>query len=57
MQDEQQQKALAETFDKILKGYYYDFRKDTVYLLTIFDKSEKDNISDIELRELLKIIE
>lgn len=31
MQDEQQQKALAETFNKILKGYYYDFRKDTVY--------------------------
>ena len=31
MQDEQQQKALAETFNKILNGYYYDFRKDTVY--------------------------
>ncbi|SDY47623.1 MULTISPECIES: hypothetical protein [Rhodonellum] len=31
MQDEQQQKALAETFNKILDGYYYDFRKDTVY--------------------------
>jgi hypothetical protein len=26
----------------------------TVYLLTIFDKSEKDNISDKELEELLK---
>ena len=31
MQDEQQQKALAETFNKILNGFYYDFRKDTVY--------------------------
>ena len=31
MQDEQQQEALAETFNKILNGYYYDFRKDTVY--------------------------
>ena len=31
MQDEQQQKALFETFNKILNGFYYDFRKDTVY--------------------------
>jgi len=31
MQDEHQQKALAETFNKILNGFYYDFGKDTVY--------------------------
>jgi hypothetical protein len=31
MQDEQQQKALAETFNKVVNGFYYDFRKDTVY--------------------------
>jgi len=31
MQDEHQQKALAETFNKILSGFYYDFGKDTVY--------------------------
>jgi mRNA-degrading endonuclease RelE of RelBE toxin-antitoxin system len=28
----------------------------TVYLLTIFDKSEQENISDKELKELLKFI-
>ncbi|WP_211208086.1 type II toxin-antitoxin system RelE/ParE family toxin [Anaerophaga thermohalophila] len=28
-----------------------------VYLLTVFDKSEKENISDKELQELLKMIE
>ncbi len=31
--------------------------KEEVYLLTVFDKSEKDNISDKELQELLKMIE
>lgn len=31
-------------------------RKD-VYLLTVFDKSEKDNITDKELQEFLKMIE
>lgn len=30
---------------------------DTVYLLTIFDKSEKENIPDKELSELLKFID
>ena len=28
----------------------------SVYLLSIFDKSEKDNLSDKELRELLKFV-
>jgi hypothetical protein len=28
----------------------------TVYLLTIYDKSEKDNISNKELSEILKFI-
>ncbi|MGE3654012.1 MAG: hypothetical protein AB7G22_07825 [Flavobacteriales bacterium] len=27
---------------------------DTVYLLTIFDKSDKDSLTDKELKELLK---
>ncbi len=31
--------------------------REHVYLLTVFDKSEKDNISDNELQELLKTIE
>ena len=31
--------------------------REEVYLLTVFDKSEKDNISDKELQELLKLIE
>lgn len=31
--------------------------REHVYLLTVFDKSEKDNISDKELQELLKMIE
>jgi hypothetical protein len=31
--------------------------KEEVYLLTVFDKSNKDNISDKELQELLKMIE
>lgn len=31
-------------------------RKDA-YLLTVFDKSEKDNISDKELQELLEMID
>jgi len=30
---------------------------DTVFLLSIFDKSERENISDKELSELLKFIE
>jgi len=30
--------------------------KEDVYLLSVFDKSEKDNISDKELQELLKRI-
>jgi len=30
--------------------------KTTVYLLTIYDKSDKENISDKELKELLKYI-
>ena len=29
----------------------------TVYLLTLFDKSEKENIPDKELKELLKFID
>lgn len=29
----------------------------TIYLLTIYDKSDKDNISDKELKELLKFID
>jgi hypothetical protein len=31
--------------------------REDVYLLTVFDKSEKENISDLELQELLKMIE
>lgn len=31
--------------------------REHVYLLTVFDKSEKDNIPDKELQELLKMIE
>lgn len=31
--------------------------KSTVYLLTIYDKSEKENLTDKELNELLKLIE
>lgn len=31
--------------------------REHVYLLTVFDKSEKDSISDKELQELLKMIE
>ena len=31
--------------------------REDVYLLTVFDKSEKENISDKELQELLKMIE
>lgn len=30
--------------------------KDTVFLLTIFDKNEQENISDKDLKELLKFI-
>jgi hypothetical protein len=31
--------------------------KEHIYLLTVFDKSEKDNISDKELQELLKMLD
>jgi hypothetical protein len=31
--------------------------REHVYLLTVFDKSEMDNISDKDLQELLKMIE
>ncbi|WGK69747.1 type II toxin-antitoxin system RelE/ParE family toxin [Candidatus Haliotispira prima] len=32
---------------------YFTRVKETVYLLTIYDKSEKDNITDSQIRELL----
>lgn len=32
-------------------------QNETVYLLTIYDKSEQDNISDKQLRELINLIE
>ena len=32
-------------------------KEETVYLLSIFDKSEKTNITDKELSELLKMIQ
>jgi len=32
-------------------------RENSVYLLSIYDKSEKENITDAELRELLMYIE
>lgn len=31
--------------------------RDTVYLLTIFDKSDQENIADKDLKELLKLID
>ncbi len=36
---------------------YYVAEDGTVYLLTIYDKSEKENISDRELKEMLSEIE
>jgi mRNA-degrading endonuclease RelE of RelBE toxin-antitoxin system len=33
------------------------FVKEDVYLLTVYDKSEKEIISDLELQDLLKMIE
>lgn len=35
---------------------YVQVLKTTVYLLSIYDKSDKENISDKELKELLKFI-
>lgn len=35
---------------------HFKIIRNTVYLLTIYDKSEKDNISDDEMCELLKHI-
>ncbi len=35
---------------------YVQIVQTTVYLLTIFDKSEKENIPDKELQELLKML-
>jgi len=32
------------------------FKDDTVYLLTIYDKSEIENLTDKEIRELIKLI-
>ena len=42
-QDEEQQKAVAETFSKVLDGYFYDFKKDTVVFT---------NYSNFEIQEL-----
>ena len=39
MNDQEQQIKLAETFSKIIDGYYYDFKKDTV-IFTDFKDSE-----------------
>jgi mRNA-degrading endonuclease RelE of RelBE toxin-antitoxin system len=35
----------------------FKIAQSTVYLLTIFDKSEQENIADKELKELLKFID
>ncbi len=35
----------------------FKITQETVYLLTIFDKSDQENISDKELTELLKFID
>lgn len=35
---------------------HFVIAEDAVYLLTIYDKSEKENLSDKELKELLKLI-
>jgi hypothetical protein len=37
-------------------SYYYQIAE-TVYLLTIYDKSETENISDAELKYLIKEVE
>jgi mRNA-degrading endonuclease RelE of RelBE toxin-antitoxin system len=34
----------------------FAFREETVYLLSIYDKSEKDNLTDKELFELLEYV-
>jgi len=39
MNDEEQQIKLAETFSKIINGYFYEFKKDTV-IFTDFKDSE-----------------
>lgn len=39
---------------RIITHVYVD--GDTIYLLSIYDKSEQDNISDKELGELLRLI-
>lgn len=43
LQDEEQQKAVAEAFNKVLDGYFYDFRKDTVVFT---------NYSNFEIHEI-----
>ena len=43
LQDEEQQHAVAEAFSKVINGYFYDFKKDTV----IFT-----NYSNFEIHEL-----
>lgn len=39
---------------RIISHFYVD--KETVFLLTIYDKSEKENISDSQITALLKFI-
>lgn len=43
LQDEESRQAIAETFNKVIDGYFYDFKKDTV----IFT-----NYSNFEIHEL-----
>lgn len=43
-QDEEQQQALAETFSKVIDGYFYNFRKDTV----VFTNYSNYEIHEIE---------
>jgi hypothetical protein len=43
LQDEKQQQAVAETFSKVIDGYFYDFRKDTVVFT---------NFSNYEIHEI-----
>lgn len=37
--------------------YYVHVSKTTIYLLTIFDKSERESLSPIELKELLSTLD
>ena len=53
---DRQAKRLVKKFPSLKKEIQELLRDDTVYLLSIFDKSDIENLADKDILELIKLI-